>query len=123
MPVAEGTAVMTVRTAIELYTDGELARLRAEWPALVRQAASPPQASWEDWKEALLDEAASPVEELVIRGALAALVKTAPAKTSGETLREIVRLAYGAVRLGHPSADPSDGLSGGPSGGGEVDMS
>jgi hypothetical protein len=82
---------------LSLYLDEELNRLQREWPALARAAPEPPMLCWTSLKEALLEFTETPAEELVVRGALSALVKQARFKSSDQVLREVLVLAASAA--------------------------
>ena len=79
------------------YLSGELRRLRTEWPQLVKSAPEPPTFSWEDLKEALLQDVDSPLVETAVRGGLAALLKMAEFKPPELVFREILVLASSAL--------------------------
>ena len=81
---------------LDAYLQRELSRLRDEWQALVNAAPELPGYSWADLAEVLLDTTSIPAEELLLRGALAALVKTAQFKPKAMVLREILMLAASA---------------------------
>lgn len=82
--------------AMTIYVDEELARQKAQWIELMEVAPDLPTFTWEDLREAILEESTSPSEELVLRGALSALAKMARFKPADQLIREIVVLAASA---------------------------
>ncbi len=86
--------------------------LIASWAELERIAAPAPIIDWEEWKEALLHLAETPEQELLVRGALAAVIKTSNQTSEHVTF---IRLLTLAKRLGNPdlafpfSLHPSQG--------------
>ena len=75
------------------YLNGELRRLKSEWSMLTGRAPTLPVFTWEDLMEVLLEQATSELQEMVIRGALATLVKTAQVKPPDRILHEVLMLA------------------------------
>lgn len=81
---------------LNAYLQSELDRLRTEWTEVVATTPNFPAYSWEDLAEVLLDCTSTPAQELLIRGALSALVKTAAFKPPLTLLREVLMLAASA---------------------------
>lgn len=82
---------------METYLRSELQRLREEWSGLVDQAPPLPVFQWEALKELLLDHTHTPVHEMVVRGALAAVLKQAPFLTPELLLQNILVVAHSAL--------------------------
>ena len=82
------------------YLQAEVATMRQTWTSLTQASPSCPTWTWDDVKEALLAFTTCPTEELVIRGALTALLKQARFKPADLLLEEVLRLAIAAHDLG-----------------------
>jgi hypothetical protein len=89
---------------LALFLNTELETMRDRWIDLSETTQPCPIWSWEQIGEALLDLTSSPVEELVMRGALSGLVKQAAFKPQDLVLSEILRLAIAARDHGFGAA-------------------
>jgi hypothetical protein len=78
------------------YLNTELEAMRDRWVRLSETVQPCPIWSWEQIGEALLALTHSPVEELVMRGALSGLVKQAAFKPQDMVFAEILQLAIAA---------------------------
>jgi hypothetical protein len=81
---------------LNLFLNTELEGMRDRWAQLSETTQPCPVWSWEQINEALLALTATPVEELVMRGALSGLVKQAAFKPQDLVLSEILQLAIAA---------------------------
>ena len=82
---------------LTLYLQAELEEMRAAWAVMVQEHPTCPGWTWNQVAEALLNLTESPVEELVVRGALSGLMKQARFKPPELVLEELIRL----VRASH----------------------
>jgi hypothetical protein len=89
---------------LALFLNTELEGMRDRWIQLSEATQPCPTWSWEQISEALLELTDSPVEELVMRGALSGLVKQAAFKPKDLVLAEILRLAITARDHGFGAA-------------------
>ena len=71
--------------------------MERDWKPLINLAESCPIWEWRQIKEALLNLTENPVEQLVIRGGLSALIKGAKFKPDELILEELIRL----IRASH----------------------
>ncbi len=81
---------------LALFLNTELEGMRDRWDHLSETTHPCPVWSWEQISEALLALTATPVEELVMRGALSGLVKQAAFKPKDLVLSELLQLAIAA---------------------------
>lgn len=82
------------------FLDDQLRSLTVAWKPLLQAAAPAPEFDWEDWLEALLDLTANPAEELLVRGALVAVIKSASGRASHEVLQQLVAIGARANSAG-----------------------
>jgi hypothetical protein len=81
---------------LSAYLAGELEAMRTAWVELLDRSPPCPTWTWTQLAEGLLDLTKTPVDELVIRGALSGLVKQARFKPPELILEEVVRLIRAA---------------------------
>jgi hypothetical protein len=79
------------------FIQQELHKLREEWDALLEHLPEAPAFTWTEWKEALLDLSWETRQELLIRGALSAVVKMASFKPPHLVLQELLTLTVSAA--------------------------
>jgi hypothetical protein len=89
---------------LALFVNTELEKLRDCWVKLSETTQPCPIWSWEQISEALLALTNSPVEELIMRGAVSGLVKQATFKPEDLVLSEILQLAIAARDRGFGAA-------------------
>ena len=82
---------------LSLFLEGELATMERDWKPLIKIAEPCPFWEWGQIKEALLNLTENPVEQMVIRGGLSALIKQAEFKPDELILEELIRL----IRASH----------------------
>jgi len=99
-----GSLPMGLEDHLALFLHTELEGMRDRWLNLSETAQPAPIWSWAQIGEALLNLTSSPLEELVMRGALSGLVKQAAFKPQGLVLSEILRLAIAARDHGFGAA-------------------
>jgi hypothetical protein len=93
---AQSPSTMEREDHLALFLNTELEVMRDRWVRLSETVLPCPIWSWEQISEALLALTYSPVEELVMRGALSGLVKQAAFKPPDMVLAEILQLAIAA---------------------------
>ena len=81
---------------MNFFLQQQLQKLRQEWEGLNEVAPPAPIFTWEDWREALLDLTDEAGHELLIRGALSAVVKMAQFKPPHLVLQELLTLTISA---------------------------
>jgi hypothetical protein len=82
---------------MNVFLQEQLELLRTDWDALAAASPPAPAFSWDDWKEALLNLGEDPRQELLIRGALSAVVKMARFKPPYMILQELLTLTVSAA--------------------------
>jgi len=95
-PYAQPPCTMGREDHLALFLNTELEVMRDRWMRLSETVLPCPIWSWREISEALLALTGSPVEELVMRGALSGLVKQAAFKPQDLVLSEILQLAIAA---------------------------
>ena len=73
-----------------------LDRLQEGWPELIGGAGQAPCFDWEDWKEALLGFTHHRTHEMLVRGSLAAIIKSVGTKPDYLILEDLLVVAVAA---------------------------
>jgi len=93
-------ALRKVTDPMQAFLDEQLHALTTAWKPLLQAAPAAPEFDWEDWQEALLDLTGNQAEELLVRGALSAVVKSSGGMQGHEILQQLLAIgarAHGAA--------------------------